>query len=64
VLAEIESVSATLKPWEKIAQVKLIFEPFSMANQQLTQTLKVKRPEVTKVYDDDIRKMYERRRKG
>jgi long-subunit acyl-CoA synthetase (AMP-forming) len=65
VLGQLHTVGATDKPWEKIAQVILVIEPFSMANQQLTQTLKVRRAEVTRVYQRAIVAMYERvRRRG
>lgn len=43
-----------LKPHERVNELILIAEPFSMGNGQLTQTLKVKRHKVIEVYNDLI----------
>jgi len=43
-----------LKPHERVNELILIAEPFSMGNGQLTQTLKVKRHKVLEVYNDLI----------
>ena len=43
-----------LKPHERVNELILIVEPFSMGNGQLTQTLKVKRHKVLEVYNDLI----------
>jgi long-subunit acyl-CoA synthetase (AMP-forming) len=40
----------SLKPWERIKGLLLLLEPFSLSNQQLTQTLKVKRHQVLRDY--------------
>lgn len=46
---------SALKPWEKITSFILLLEPFSLANGQLTQTLKVKRHQVMTDYADIVR---------
>jgi long-subunit acyl-CoA synthetase (AMP-forming) len=43
-------VNLTLKPWERVKGLLLLLEPFSLSNQQLTQTLKVKRHQVLRDY--------------
>lgn len=43
-----------LKPHERVNELILLVEPFSMGNAQLTQTLKVKRHKVVEVYHDLI----------
>jgi long-chain acyl-CoA synthetase len=62
VLADLEPVSARLKSWERIGQVRIILEPFSLANGQLTQTLKIKRPSVFTSYKSLIDSIYQSRR--
>lgn len=44
---------------DRIGVFELILEPFSIDNGMMTQTLKVKRPVVTKHYQDLINKMFE-----
>lgn len=43
-------VNLSLKPWERVKGLLLLLEPFSLSNQQLTQTLKVKRHQVLRDY--------------
>eukprot|EP00899_Mesostigma_viride_P006804 jgi/Mesvir1/16124/Mv08408-RA.1 len=50
------------KPDEKIVGFEIIEEPFSQANNMLTNTMKIKRPEVMKAYGDRVEKMYKRLR--
>lgn len=44
--------------FEKVNEVFLLWEPFSMGNGQLTQTLKVKRNVVAKQYKREIAGLY------
>jgi long-chain acyl-CoA synthetase len=44
---------------DRIGSFKLILEPFSQDNGQMTQTMKIKRPVVTERYKDVINKMFE-----
>lgn len=47
-----------LRPWEKVSSFVLTLEPFTVSNNQLTQTLKVKRHVVATVYEDQIKAIY------
>ncbi|KAF5095417.1 hypothetical protein D0Z00_003153 [Geotrichum galactomycetum] len=49
---------AQLKGYEKIKNVTLAIEPFSVENGTLTPTLKVKRPDAAKLFKTDIDAMY------
>ncbi|MFQ5584729.1 MAG: AMP-dependent synthetase/ligase, partial [Calditrichia bacterium] len=56
---EVKAVSGELASYETIKKFALIEEPFSIENEQLTPTLKVKRKVVEKVYKDVIDSLYE-----
>jgi long-chain acyl-CoA synthetase len=56
--SEISSVSKELASYETIKKFVLIEEPFSIENDQLTPTLKVKRKVVEKVYQTQIDNIY------
>jgi long-chain acyl-CoA synthetase len=52
----------TTRAWERIGKVVITLEPFSVANDQLTQTLKVKRDAVASVYASAVSKVYASKR--
>ena len=54
----IELLQANFAPYEKIKKYRLLAEPFSMENGELTNTLKIKRKAVAEKYKDIIDKMY------
>lgn len=54
----IELLQAHFAPYEKIKKYRLLAEPFSMENGELTNTLKIKRKAVAERYKDIIDKMY------
>jgi long-chain acyl-CoA synthetase len=59
VAADLESANAgTERPWERIGKAIITLVPFSVANNQLTQTLKVKRDAVTAAFDGEIAAIY------
>ncbi len=45
--------------YANIYQIKIILEPWTVENNMLTPTLKLKRREIQKYYQDDIAKLYE-----
>lgn len=47
-----------LAPYEKVVKFTLLPENFSISNNTLTNTLKIRRKEITKQYEDIINKMY------
>lgn len=49
---------AQLKGYEKIKNITLAIDPFSVENGTLTPTLKVKRPDAAKMFKADIEAMY------
>ncbi|MBS1514254.1 MAG: long-chain fatty acid--CoA ligase [Bacteroidetes bacterium] len=57
---DINSVQKNLAAYEKVRRFALLEEPFSVENNQLTPTLKVKRKIVEERYKDVIEKMYEK----
>ena len=48
------------RPDDRVTVFELLSEPFSMANGQLTQTLKIRRPVVSAYYESLIQAMFER----
>jgi long-chain acyl-CoA synthetase len=46
--------TSPFRKWEQVSDVYLTLEPFAMANGQLTQSYKVKRPSVTERYKDEL----------
>jgi long-chain acyl-CoA synthetase len=50
--------SAGLKGFEIPKRVHLTTEPFTVENDLMTPSFKLKRPQLKKRYDDDIRAMY------
>ncbi|MDH6355343.1 long-chain acyl-CoA synthetase [Dysgonomonas sp. PH5-45] len=57
--AHIELLQANFASYEKIKRFTLLPEPFSIENGDLTNTLKIKRKQVSEKYKDLIDKMYE-----
>lgn len=53
---QIKSACSVFRPWEQVGDVFLTMEPFSMANQQLTQSYKVKRASVMDAYREYLPK--------
>ncbi|KAI9703063.1 MAG: hypothetical protein M1820_005935 [Bogoriella megaspora] len=45
--------------WERVGKVALMVEPFTVENELLTPTLKLKRPPTAKKYRDTLDKLYE-----
>ncbi len=58
ILKEIESYQVDLAPYERIKRIALLPNHFSVMNGEVTNTLKVRRPVVTKRYADVIDRMY------
>ena len=53
----VQSATSTangFRKWEKVNQVYLTVEPFAMVNGQLTQSYKVKRPQVMERYEKEL----------
>lgn len=62
VAADIEATNVgTERPWEKVGKAIVTLEYFSVANSQLTQTLKVKRDVVTSAYADLVSAVYSKK---
>jgi long-chain acyl-CoA synthetase len=61
ILADLEPLFARLRPWERVQAVHLVFEPFSVPNGLMTQTLKMKRPEIMIRYEDNVDQIYTKR---
>ncbi|KAK9481072.1 eukaryotic long-chain fatty acid CoA synthetase (LC-FACS) [Lipomyces japonicus] len=60
VLAELEKVAGAtkLQGYEKVRNLRLFFDPFTIENDTLTPTLKLKRPRIAVVYKNVIDEMY------
>ena len=56
---EVDKVNRDLSPWEKIKKFRLLEEPLTVEEGELTPTLKVKRSVVNERYKDVIDSMYE-----
>jgi long-chain acyl-CoA synthetase len=57
----INRINAAARGFPKYARVRAVFltlEPWSVENGLLTPTLKLKRPEVTKRFADEITRLY------
>ena len=50
IMDQVKSACSTFRQWEQVGDVYLTLEPFAMANQQLTQSYKVKRASVMDAY--------------
>lgn len=50
--SQLEEVNAKLASYKKVAAIVVVAEPFSIENDRLTPTLKVKRPQVHAAYKD------------
>jgi long-chain acyl-CoA synthetase len=57
---ELEEVQVTLAPFERIIKFTLLPEPFSIENEGLTSTLKVRRKVIREQYREVIEQMYSR----
>lgn len=55
----IDTLQQTLSHYEQIKRFTLLSKPFTMENGELTNTLKLRRPQVSKNYKELIDKMYE-----
>ena len=55
----IDTLQQTLSHYEQIKRFTLLQKPFTMENGELTNTLKLRRPQVSKNYKELIDKMYE-----
>ena len=55
----IDTLQQTLSHYEQIKRFTLLPKPFTMENGELTNTLKLRRPQVSKNYKELIDKMYE-----
>ena len=55
----IDTLQQTLSHYEQIKRFALLPKPFTMENGELTNTLKLRRPQVSKNYKELIDKMYE-----
>jgi long-chain acyl-CoA synthetase len=55
---ELEKAQVTLAPFERIAKFTLLAEPFSIENNGLTSTLKVRRKVIREQYREKIDQMY------
>lgn len=55
---ELEKTQASLAPYERVVKFTLLPEPFSVENQALTSTLKVRRKIIREIYRDTIEAMY------
>ncbi len=55
---EVDSVNETLSPWETVKRFKLLEKPLSIQADELTPTLKVKRPVVMEKYKKEIESLY------
>lgn len=54
----LEEIQEEFTPYEKVVKFKLLSEPFSIQNGLLTNTLKVRRNELIKLYSKEIEEMY------
>jgi long-chain acyl-CoA synthetase len=61
ILADMDKTGrkAGLRGFEYARKIHLESEPFSMENELLTPTMKVKRPQAAKYYQDQIKAMYD-----
>ncbi|MDE6651310.1 MAG: long-chain fatty acid--CoA ligase [Paramuribaculum sp.] len=57
-MTRIEKLQSDLAGFERIKKITLLPKPFSMENDELTNTMKVKRATVTSHYADEINRMY------
>lgn len=60
VTAAVNTACAPFKAWEKVGSIHVLLEPFSVSNGLLTQTLKMKRVQITQAYQAAIDKIYSR----
>lgn len=58
IAAEIERATAELAPFEKVRAFKLLSEGFTVANELLTPTLKLRRQRIAERYRNEIEAMY------
>lgn len=56
---EVDRANSHLSPWETVKRFELLDEPLSVADEELTPTMKVKRSVVKEKYSDKIESMYE-----
>jgi long-chain acyl-CoA synthetase len=54
----IESVNSNINNWEKIQKYRIIMEPLTLENGELTPTLKIRRDVVINKYQDLVKDMY------
>jgi long-chain acyl-CoA synthetase len=54
----IESVNGNVNNWEKIQQHRIVMEPLTIENGELTPTLKIRRDVVIKKYQNLVNEMY------
>jgi long-chain acyl-CoA synthetase len=55
---EVDKVNRQLSPWETVKKFVLLEKPFSIESDELTPTLKIKRPVVKERYSKEIESMY------
>ncbi|MEK7821196.1 MAG: long-chain fatty acid--CoA ligase [Pseudomonadota bacterium] len=56
--AAVERVNAVLSPMEKVRRFLIADEPFTIDNEMLTPTMKVRRHKVRAIYGDRLEKLY------
>jgi long-chain acyl-CoA synthetase len=56
--AAVERANADLSPTERVKRTMLASEPFSVDNELMTPTLKVRRHKVLEIYRDGLEALY------
>lgn len=58
IMSHIEAAQASLASFEKVKKITLLSKPFSIENEELTNTLKLKRKNILLHYSEEIHQMY------
>ena len=61
VSAVVDRVNQNLSPLEKVRRFAILAEPFSVENEMLTPTMKIRRHKITAAYGETLGRLYEKR---
>lgn len=62
-MSDMASIGANFRPWERVGAVSILLEPFAISNGLCTQTLKVKKDKVMASFGDNVKAIYDKKKK-
>ena len=62
-MTDMSKVGESFRPWERVGAISVLLEPFAISNGLCTQTLKIKRDKVLSAFIDEVKGIYDRKKR-